>query len=138
MVDLDRFKLVNDRYGHEAGDHALKAVAAELSALLRKSDLVCRYGGEELVLLLPDTPLDAAMSKVEGLCAHVRARPIVYREAELRVTLSAGVAASPDNAAAPAELLRAADGALYRAKESGRDRVCVAKDAGSHGQGRGL
>ena len=129
MLDIDRFKKVNDDHGHAAGDQVLKAVAVELLGSLRRSDLVFRYGGEEFAVILPDTPLGGAVSKLERICDQIRAMaiPCSDSEAELKVTLSVGVAAIADYARSAAELMGAADDALYRAKQSGRDRVCAAR-----------
>ena len=124
MMDLDGFKAINDRYGHLVGDRYLRAVGAIVQSRLRGPDLACRYGGDEICLLLPETDLDGAQaiaerirSAVGGLVVHVDALAI-------RTTTSIGVAAFPDHAGEDLKLLlRKADEALYAAKKSGRDRV---------------
>ena len=124
MVDVDRFKLLNDEFGHLLGDEVLRQVSSLLSERLRKSDVVCRYGGEEFVALLPQTTTEQALLVAEKLRRAVAEWrfPGVPRP----VTISAGVATFPDHATTRDDLLQAADGALYTAKQSGRNRVLVA------------
>lgn len=132
MLDVDHFKAFNDRYGHPAGDDCLRRVAgAAAAALQRPDDILCRYGGEEFVALLPETDAAAALTVAERLRAAVAATAIPHAaSATGHVTLSGGTAtllsAEMGPAAARADLLAAADGALYDAKESGRDRICGA------------
>ncbi len=126
LLDIDRFKALNDEGGHEAGDYALKRLGSALRRTLRTSDYVCRYGGEEFALLCPET------TKADSLLLAERVRKTI---AELepdeliprRLTASFGTAALPDDAPEAAELLRAADRALYRAKADGRDCVRTAE-----------
>lgn len=130
FVDLDDFKLVNDRWGHGVGDAVLAAVARVLDAgaqALRRSDLAARYGGEEFCIVLPETPLEGALVKAERIRAAVAA--LRWPQSELVVTLSAGVASYPDDGRDERELLAAADRALYSAKQQGKNRVCRATDA---------
>ena len=129
MLDFDHFKSLNDTYGHEAGDYVLKMMAGLIRGILRKSDLVCRYGGEEFTVILPDTMLEDATSKIEDACKVIRETTIFYNDIKLGVTASAGLASFPQHARSAKGLLRAADQALYRAKQSGRDQVCVAQKA---------
>jgi len=124
MVDLDRFKALNDRYGHPAGDAALRSVAAVLKHELRAVDLPARLGGEEFGVLLPDSHSQAALMAAERLRAAIAACPIVYQAATLTVTASIGAAWYPSHADTGEGLLRAADRALYQAKRAGRDCVC--------------
>ncbi len=119
MIDLDHFKLLNDQHGHAAGDMVLRDVASSVLACLRASDVACRYGGEELAILLPDCPLEAAMGKAE----QIRARIGAISSGAISVTASFGVASMPENCSRGSELLPIADAALYRAKDLGRDRV---------------
>jgi diguanylate cyclase (GGDEF)-like protein len=122
MIDLDRFKGINDTFGHAAGDRVLKSLARLLQQRLRKTDLVGRYGGEEFAVILPGTSMDAAYGVMDELReAFSRIR---YRcdHLEFRVTFSCGLAAYPGTHGASA-LLEAADAALYRAKRMGRNRV---------------
>ncbi len=126
LLDLDRFKLLNDEEGHEAGDYALKRLGSTLRRTLRTSDYVCRYGGEEFALLCPET------TKADSLLLAERIRRTIagLEPDELiprRLTASFGTAALPDDAPDAAELLRAADRALYRAKADGRDCVRTAE-----------
>ncbi|WP_125809971.1 GGDEF domain-containing protein [Actinoplanes sp. ATCC 53533] len=124
VVDLDHFKLVNDTYGHLAGDAVLEAAAARIAAAARATDLVARYGGEEFVLLLADTDGPEAERLAERIRRRLRDSPIAAGDAVIAVTASIGVATSPDGAVP--HLLEAADRALYRAKAQGRDQVTVA------------
>jgi diguanylate cyclase (GGDEF)-like protein len=128
MLDLDRFKALNDRYGHPAGDAALHTVAAVLKQELRTVDLPARLGGEEFGVLLPDSDGQAALMAAERVRTAIASCPIVYQAATLAITASIGVAWYPGHADTSEGLLRAADQALYRAKEAGRDRVCSPTD----------
>jgi diguanylate cyclase (GGDEF)-like protein len=119
MIDLDHFKLLNDQHGHAAGDMVLRDVASSVLACLRASDVACRYGGEELAILLPDCALQAALGKAE----QIRARISAISSSAISVTASFGVASMPENCSRGSELLPIADAALYRAKDLGRDRV---------------
>ena len=126
MIDIDHFKKLNDTYGHPAGDEVLVGLARILREQVRAGDLACRWGGEEFLLLLPNMPVAAAAARVDSLRARFGASKTAAGGKELSATLSAGVAAFPQHGAAALDLIAAADGALYRAKETGRDRVCVA------------
>ena len=124
MLDIDRFKLFNDSYGHAAGDEVLKELGKLLRDMVRTSDIACRYGGEEFVLVLLDTDLAAALPSVERICREIKRRQCVYRGQTLpAITLSAGMAQYPLHGASPEELLRAAHEAMYAAKNAGRDRI---------------
>lgn len=126
MMDIDHFKRFNDTHGHEAGDSALKVVASILARHFRESDVVCRFGGEEFVVIMAGTPLRAALDKATELVKDVRGVPVIHRGQELvGVTLSVGVSSWPECAGTPDSLLGQADRALYRAKEAGRNRVEV-------------
>jgi diguanylate cyclase (GGDEF)-like protein/PAS domain S-box-containing protein len=128
MVDLDHFKHFNDAHGHDAGDVVLREAAAFLVKNVRSDDLVCRYGGEEFVIILPTADADTACKRAEYLRNKVKELLIVYHGHKLRVvTFSVGVAAFPGHASSPQALMAAADAALYEAKKAGRDRVVVAK-----------
>ena len=119
MIDLDHFKRVNDASGHAAGDAVLRRVAAVLRSRIRPSDIACRHGGEEFVLILPGTTAEAARSKAEDLCAAF----VLDREALHGVTASVGIALFPDHGSSADELADAADRAMYEAKAAGRNRV---------------
>ena len=130
MLDLDHFKRLNDVYGHEAGDNVLRAIGELLRRTLRNSDLACRYGGEELTIILPGASLEDARARVESLRQMVMRTPVRYRDGELpRVTVSAGLAAAMQPQTDAASLLSRADAALYLAKAQGRNRVVVAADS---------
>ena len=124
MCDIDKFKSVNDNFGHQAGDSVLKEVAQLLKGEAREIDRVGRYGGEEFLLILPGTVLDAAVTFAERLREKVEGHTFSYTGGTLCRTMSCGVAASPHPRVNDQEaLLRAADDALYVAKETGRNRV---------------
>lgn len=127
LVDVDRFKRVNDVYGHAGGDEVLRQLADLGRASLRRGDLLCRYGGEELAVLLPETGAAGALVAAERLRAHVAKLPLRFAEHEIAVTVSAGVATANGGwEGTGTSLVEAADEALYRAKSAGRDRVEVA------------
>src|SRR5262249_43302957 len=129
-LDLDRFKAVNDAYGHAVGDQVLRQVAQAIQAALRQVDVVGRTGGEEFVVVAPETTLEEARVVAERLRAAVaRLEVRAPSGVRVRVTLSCGVAAYDRTRAVSADdLLAAADAALYRAKSLGRDRVECATD----------
>lgn len=129
MMDVDHFKNINDSFGHQVGDDALRMVSALVREHARQHDLVVRYGGEEIVVVLPDTRLEAALVIAERLRARIAARPLDDRRGEvLHLTVSIGVAALPRHAEDGDGLIRAADAALYEAKHGGRNRVVAAAD----------
>jgi diguanylate cyclase (GGDEF)-like protein len=125
LCDIDRFKQVNDRLGHDAGDQVLKRVALVLASGLRGGDSVVRYGGEEFLLVLPDIDLKKAERIAERARHAVEEETLIVAGSSVRVTFSAGVA-ERHGAEGRDQLLRRADQALYAAKESGRNRVHVA------------
>jgi diguanylate cyclase (GGDEF)-like protein len=127
VLDLDHFKRVNDTFGHEAGDILLKQVAQQIRAEIRESDLACRFGGEEIVLLLPECELDAALDRAEKIRRAISLLEVQVNGRTLgTVTASFGVATFPKHGDTPEALLHAADLALYRAKHEGRNRVMAA------------
>lgn len=124
MVDVDHFKRINDELGHPAGDSVLREIASRLRDGLRGVDVLGRYGGEEFVAILPETGLEDARHTAERLRHAVGARPVRVGEAEVAVTISVGCASQPGPGVdSPSELVAAADSALYRAKQNGRNRV---------------
>ncbi|MBI4877120.1 MAG: diguanylate cyclase [Acidobacteria bacterium] len=128
MLDIDHFKRVNDVFGHDAGDAVLCQLAAFLQQQVRKGDFVCRYGGEEIVLVFPGSPSQNTADMAEKLRAGIRALRMEHRGQDLgAITVSLGVAGFPDHGATAEALVRSADTALYQAKTQGRDRavVCV-------------
>jgi two-component system cell cycle response regulator len=127
MIDVDHFKLVNDEYGHAAGDKALRAIADTLRANTRAFDSLARYGGEEFVVVMPGTEAEDASLAAERLRAAVEALPFALgSNPNVRLTISIGVACCQDTPVTPEALLHAADEALYTAKHGGRNRVVVA------------
>jgi diguanylate cyclase (GGDEF)-like protein/PAS domain S-box-containing protein len=126
MLDLDHFKRFNDIFGHDAGDSILRELGKVLRENLRKSDISCRYGGEEFVLILPDSSLADCLQRVEQIRVLVKGLEIRQGQQLLgTMTVSAGVAGAPEHGSNASELLRAADNALYAAKQAGRDCVVV-------------
>lgn len=123
VLDLDHFKAVNDTFGHEAGDEVLRHVARVISGSVRDVDTAARIGGEEFVVLLPETAMPAAVDVAERIRAAVAAATIEWKGTIIPVRVSVGVSACPGTAEHPRELLGTADAALYAAKSAGRDRV---------------
>ena len=142
LIDIDHFKSVNDSFGHLAGDKALRELARTLTIFLREYDLVGRFGGEEFALLLPQAKALDAYRIAERIRAHVGAMPIDVHDAPdaepVRLTISVGVAAlgarwDSGTSGQLTDLLAAADGALYQAKQNGRDQVCVITENSTFG-----
>ena len=133
MVDIDHFKNVNDSYGHDVGDEVLRAVSGRLVNAVREVDVVARYGGEEFLLVLPSTHLAGALTVADRVRRSIGERrfPIESgEEGSEQVTVSIGVALYPSRGVKDRDaLLKAADRALYRAKDDGRDRICVFQEA---------
>ena len=126
MLDLDGFKQFNDSFGHGAGDALLREFGGALRQQLRKSDIACRYGGDEFLLVLPDSSLADTQERLEEIRTYLRTLQIRYGEQVLgMITLSAGIAQTPEHGTTTAELLQAADEALYAAKQAGGDRTAV-------------
>jgi len=128
MLDVDHFKRFNDTFGHAAGDTLLQEVSSFLVGHIRAEDIACRYGGEEIALILPDASLDGALGRADYLRERIKALELTHRGQPLgTVTVSMGVAVFPDHGQTGDDLLRAADAALDQAKEQGRDRVVVGR-----------
>jgi len=123
MVDLDHFKRLNDEHGHAFGDQVLRETASTLLGALRETDIVCRYGGEELVVILPDCPLERAADKAEFLRLRIEELSNTHGT---EISASFGVASLPHTSQSVTDLLSAADAALYRAKQAGRNQVVKA------------
>jgi diguanylate cyclase len=122
VIDIDEFKLINDKHGHKIGDRVLQLVARTMRANLRKTDFIARYGGEEFVLLLTDTSLEVARQVVEGLRERVASLPLYFQGEPVHITVSIGLAAM-GSAPTAMEVFDRADRALYQAKAEGRNRV---------------
>ncbi|MGE0392540.1 MAG: diguanylate cyclase [Vicinamibacterales bacterium] len=123
ILDLDRFKAINDTMGHPAGDAVIFEAADRLRKKVRRTDLVARLGGDEFAVVLPETPPAEAVAKVEELCAAIGGTPIDVEQVAVTVTCSAGVCACPSDGAAVGVLVAAADKRLLDAKRRGRNRV---------------
>ncbi|MBI4487390.1 MAG: sensor domain-containing diguanylate cyclase, partial [Acidobacteria bacterium] len=123
MFDLDHFKEVNDRYGHLCGDAALVAVGSKMRDVLRGSDVKCRYGGEEFLVLLPETPIDGAKRVADTLRRELSELPIPWKGETIGLTASFGVTTALPSETDPQALISRADAALYRAKDQGRNCV---------------
>lgn len=129
LLDLDHFKSINDRYGHLAGDTCLKRISAVIESRVRGADIVARFGGEEFIVLLPDTDEQGAIIAADNLCSAVAAAEIVLPEAVVHLTVSIGVAtAKPGETWDFDPLMGLADKAMYMAKRLGRNQVCTSAD----------
>jgi diguanylate cyclase (GGDEF)-like protein/PAS domain S-box-containing protein len=126
MLDVDFFKELNDTYGHAAGDVVLQTIAGLLQQQFRAMDLPCRYGGEEFVMVMPTANCPAALTRAETLRQLIAGQQTLYHGQSLQVTVSVGVASFPEHGTSGDELLRAADGAMYAAKQAGRNTVVAA------------
>jgi diguanylate cyclase (GGDEF)-like protein len=127
MLDVDHFKQFNDTFGHEAGDEVLREVGLFLQKYIRDADIACRYGGEEFMLILPDTPLEVIQQRAEQLREDIKHLQVQHRHQYLsKIAFSVGVACFPKHGLTADAVIHAADTALYRAKAAGRDRVVTA------------
>jgi diguanylate cyclase (GGDEF)-like protein len=127
MFDLDQFKTINDRFGHLCGDAVLASVGQRMSAVLRVSDIKCRYGGDEFLVLLPETPMSGAYRVAETLRHELEERPVRWHDESVTVTASFGIAEMRADEADVEGLVARADAALYRAKQTGRNRIEIAE-----------
>jgi diguanylate cyclase (GGDEF)-like protein len=131
MLDIDHFKRVNDRYGHDMGDVVLRETSARLRKAVREIDVVTRYGGEEFLLVLPSTNFSGALSVADRVWRAVGSEPYLLPSGPERVSISVGVAVFPSrDIKTKDQLIKAADKALYQAKGDGRDRICVYQHQG--------
>ena len=125
ILDIDFFKKVNDTYGHQYGDYVLKTVAEIMKSSFRKTDLLYRYGGEELIIIMPETNIEGAVIPVQRLRRAVEEYDFNYNGVKTKVTVSIGLTMNYQELNTPADILKSADDALYKAKESGRNRVIL-------------
>jgi two-component system, cell cycle response regulator len=131
MVDVDHFKRINDRFGHDVGDEALREVSVRLRKAVREVDVVARYGGEEFLLVLPSTNFSGALAVAERVWRSVAQDMFTFAGQQERVSVSVGVAVYPSrDIKSKDQLIKAADRALYQAKHEGRDRICVFQHQG--------
>lgn len=129
LLDVDHFKMINDQFGHQAGDQVLRHLADVLKQAVRETDFVARYGGEEFAVLLPKTQLGGALTVAERICQDVRGIHMTALK-QMRVTASFGVSAYPSRSITNAEqLVQAADEAMYRAKNEGRNKISLHQPA---------
>ncbi len=128
LMDLDRFKLINDNYGHEIGDHILCGISSVAKNTLRSCDWIGRWGGEEFLTILPDTDEEEAHAIAERLRTEIEQFSIQLNRQKIKTTISIGVSSYPRDGDAPDFLIRAADAALYEAKKTGRNRVVAAME----------
>jgi diguanylate cyclase (GGDEF)-like protein len=125
LIDVDRFKTINDQFGHLGGDFTLRELAVRIKGNIRKEELIARYGGEEFAAVLPETPLEGALVVADRILKVVNQTPFLFEEKTFGVTISAGVVSTQgEENITPVELIRRADEKLYQAKADGRNRVC--------------
>ena len=125
MLDIDFFKKVNDTYGHQYGDYVLKTVADIMKKAFRKTDLLYRYGGEELVIIMPETHIEGAIIPVQRLRRMIEERAFEHNGVKTKITVSIGLTMNFSSLDNPAAILKSADDALYKAKEGGKNRVVL-------------
>lgn len=126
MLDIDHFKSINDSLGHQAGDEVIRELGAILRRSLRETDIAGRYGGEEFAIVMPDTDAAQAMRLAERLRSHIAANETQWHDDSIRVTVSIGISQATRLMNSPGDWLKAADGALYLAKQNGRNQVYIA------------
>ena len=125
MLDIDHFKEYNDKYGHLVGDAILKEVAGTIKESIRQVDSVGRYGGEEFLIILTETDKNGARFAAERIRQAVESKRIKVYDEDLKATVSIGIATFPEDAEETQALIEKADKSLYRAKQTGRNRICV-------------
>jgi diguanylate cyclase (GGDEF)-like protein len=128
MMDIDHFKDVNDTYGHEAGDTVLKELSKMVTKQSRQGDFVCRYGGEEFVLVMPNIGINIAKERADSLLRSISSLFVPFGRFNLNITVSMGVSWFPEHGETREDLLRTADKALYAAKNKGRNQAVVYQD----------
>lgn len=128
MIDVDHFKQFNDRHGHDAGDEYLRELAQLFLSKVRNDDVVCRFGGEEFLMILPDADLPSVLARAEEIRSKAQSMAVVFHQQPLpALTLSIGAAVYPHHGDAPQQVVRAADQALYKAKRNGRNQIVVSE-----------
>lgn len=129
MIDIDHFKVFNDTYGHDAGDYVIKKFSQVLSNAVREEDISCRYGGEEFTLVLNEIDIEVVVKRAEALLEETRRLGLQLHNQSLgQITVSLGIAMFPQHGRTQQELIKAADEALYHAKEAGRNQLKLAGD----------
>ncbi|HSN39905.1 MAG TPA: GGDEF domain-containing protein, partial [Burkholderiales bacterium] len=128
LIDSDSLKAVNDTYGHEAGNQLLKNTVQCIQNQLRESDIVARYGGDEFIVLLPETPCSHAASVATRIRQSIENTPVVARNRKVRITASIGVACYPDHGDNLKAIMEKTDQAMYLSKAGGRNRVTIYSD----------
>jgi diguanylate cyclase (GGDEF)-like protein len=123
VIDADKFKNINDTYGHAIGDRCLQEIIKRTQPLLRKSDMLARYGGEEFVVIMPETDTKGAMKVAEKIRQTIEKIEFLYKEDTVRLTVSIGVSCIKEGDKSPMDLFGRADMAVYKAKENGRNQV---------------
>lgn len=126
LLDIDKFKNINDTYGHAAGDQVLKKVATALNDVIREGDVLARWGGEEFAIMMPQTSLDQALNMAERIRSNISNLQVINENTVIKTTVSIGVAQRDDSTESIDKLFTVADTGLYQAKQSGRDKVCAA------------
>lgn len=127
LMDIDHFKKFNDTFGHDAGDHVLRNLTSVFQSKVRGEDIVCRFGGEEFIIILPDANIIVTRERAEGIRQAISSLDLVYEGKPLgKVTISIGVAIFPDHGESGTDIILRADKALYQAKTEGRNRVVAA------------
>ncbi|MBI4974748.1 MAG: GGDEF domain-containing protein, partial [Candidatus Omnitrophica bacterium] len=124
MLDIDRFKDYNDTYGHMAGDLVLKYMARKLSPMTKHGDILARYGGDEMAMILFGADRDTAVKEAEAIRKRIQSEPFILRKKPLSVTVSIGLSSYPEDTMLEDELLKVADERLYKAKSKGRNNIC--------------
>ncbi len=132
VIDIDHFKQINDSFGHATGDMVLREAAAMLRSSARREDCVCRIGGEEFLVICPNTDLKSAVQSAERLRVNLHAKAMTIGQTEKNLTVSIGVATRGANTADMDMLVSSADQALYAAKEAGRNRTCIQQHSAFH------
>ena len=127
VIDADHFKTVNDKYGHIAGDFVLRKLASVIQSIIRRDELLARYGGEEFVVVMPSTTLEQGATLGEKIRSLIESTDFEFENRKIPVTVSVGVATLQESVKSVDSFIHSADEALYKAKDQGRNQVCVAE-----------